>query len=239
MHAVWRCRCALALGYKHADQADFLGHLRSLVEDPWLVGSPPEQSKQDRRRARMTPPAEMPGWLIYNSDGASRKQPRGENLGSCGSVLQIDDHIVAQAGIFLGDVTNNIAEYKGALESIRHACMLRQPRVCFCFDSFLVTRQLQGKWACKAAALVPLYLSALDHLDALRLAPLCIEFRLEHVYREYNGASDTLANRAIDERRRGVQSGSIVIDEAWSTISSQHVSRFRRDEEGDIQMISP
>ena len=117
--------------------------------------------------------------------------------------------------VYLGDVSNNVAEYNGVLQAIRHA--LRHPCSDFCFrvDSKLISQQLLGRWACKAPHLKPLYMEASSLLDELRASPTSNTVRVEHVYREYNGDADGLANLAIDQYQPSIHNGGVVLSEGW------------------------
>ena len=135
---------------------------------------------------------------MYNSDGTSRSGNHEGRLGSYGVELRIDDSIVAQHAVFIGDETNNVAECQGVLAALKHAARQQYPRVCFRVDSKLVEQQLAGKWACRSDMLKPVYEECLILLAALRLTLGSENVCLEHLYREYNAAADSLANVATD-----------------------------------------
>ena len=65
--------------------------------------------------------------------------------------------MVARLGVYLGDQTNNEAEYQGALAVLRHALSMRCPRIFLYGDSKLVVSQLNGVWMCKTDHLAPYY----------------------------------------------------------------------------------
>ena len=95
----------------------------------------------------------------------------------------------------MGDYSNNESEYEGAKLVLQHACRnIDANPVCFRFDSLLVARQLQGKWACRSPNLVPLYKRALHLLMTLRTKPAVYDVTVEHVYGEFNSDADGLAN---------------------------------------------
>ena len=81
-----------------------------------------------------------------------------------------------------------------------------------------VAKQLQDIWACRAVHLQSIYEQCLILLESLRQRPRVLEVVVEHVYREFNGDADGLANEAneaIDlaptrtERR-------VIIDDGWT-----------------------
>ena len=156
MFAVWRCRCIRVRGFNHAGSDDFTRHLRQLVEDPWIKGDQ-TSTKSERRAARMQPPPAMPNYIVYNSDGASRSPPNADRVGSLGACLRVNDQILARFASYLGNVTNNIAEYEGALACLEHAMSVNHAYFCFRLDSMLVVKQFSGEWACRSVDLQPLY----------------------------------------------------------------------------------
>ena len=179
-----------------------LRHVRRLSEDPWLTGRPHELTRSERRgvRARVAPTFE-PGWTIYASDGAARQQgATGQRQSSCGSVRfhAGERRVVACCGTFLGDVTNNEAEYAGVLLSVEHAVENPAPRMRFLLDSLLVARQLRYEWRCACITLRPAYERALAMLERLRRLPSVEEVRIYHVYREFNTDADSVCNLVLD-----------------------------------------
>ena len=132
-----------------------------------------------------------PGLLIVSCDGASRGNP-----GPAGFGVQITDErgtVVAELAEWLGETTNNVAEYTAAREGLRRAAELGARRVRLRSDSQLLIEQLSGRYKVKAAHLRPLYqeiVSAMSGFDAVTL---------EHVPRERNREADRLANEGVDE----------------------------------------
>ena len=213
--ATWKIRNVLVRGFEHHDENDLVHHFLCVIDDPWLVGHPEARSRADRRRSRVRPPQALPGWHVYNSDGASRSHSEMPRQASLGAELSIDGAVVARLGIFLGDCTNNVAEYNGIKEALEHARALHPSRVCFRVDSKLVCEQLGARWACRAPDLVPLYETCLEIIADLKRALGPENVRIDHVYREFNAGADSLANIAIDNFVPGTGS-AIVVNENWS-----------------------
>ncbi len=214
--ATWKIRNVLMLGLRHQDDNDLLHHFLCVTDDPWLIGHPEARSRADRRRSRVRPPQAMQDWHVYNSDGASRLQPDESRKGSFGAELSINGAVVAKICAFIGDCTNNVAEYRGILEALKHARNISPPRVCFRVDSKLVCEQLCARWACRSPDLIPLYESSLTEIGELK-AMLGVEnVRIEHVYREFNVGADSLANVAIDSYNPTTHRNGIVVNENWS-----------------------
>ena len=150
--------------------------------------------------------------LVYFWDGASRKRG-ADRLASYGGVLRVNGVVVARLGVYLGDQTNNEAEYQGALAVLRHALSMRCPRIFLYGDSKLVVSQLNGVWMCKADNLAPYYEQGLALVRDLELSRDEGRFDMVHVYREFNVDADAVANAAID---RWTRRTNVVIDDNWS-----------------------
>lgn len=103
-------------------------------------------------------------------------------------------NILVQEGLFLGEVTNNVAEYRGAKLGLERALELGARRVTLLADSQLLIRQLEGSYRVKHPRLRELF------AEVLRLRDRFASLRLVHIPREENREADEMANRAIDER---------------------------------------
>jgi ribonuclease HI len=123
-------------------------------------------------------------------DGAARGNP-GE--AGFGLIVEAGDE-VEEIGGFLGQATNNVAEYTGLLAALAWARLHGVEELSLFGDSELVVRQLQGTYKVKAPHLQPLFRLAL----ALRRE--IPRLRIQHVPRAENRRADQLSNRAIDER---------------------------------------
>lgn len=130
--------------------------------------------------------------LRVYSDGAARGNPGPAGAGAV--VVAGDGQVLAQLGRFLGETTNNVAEYQGLLLGLRHAAELGARAVDVYADSQLMIRQLGGQYRVRNEGLKPLF----D--EAMRLLRAFGQFTLHHIPREQNAAADEMSNRAIDER---------------------------------------
>ena len=126
------------------------------------------------------------------TDGAARGNPGPAGAGAV--IVNAQGHIVAKVGKFLGDETNNVAEYMGLILGLKRAKAMGIKELDVLADSELMVKQLNGDYAVKAEHLKPLF----DEARALFKAFGEIEIR--HIPREENGAADAMSNRAIDER---------------------------------------
>lgn len=93
---------------------------------------------------------------------------------------------------FLGRGTNNVAEYEAVLAGLDLATRMGATSATLRGDSQLVLRQLQGRYAVKAPALVPLHARAQQLLQGLR--PVALEW----IPREENARADALAKAAVE-----------------------------------------
>ncbi len=132
--------------------------------------------------------------VIINIDGGSRGNPGPAGAGVV--IASADDGTVLhQAGIFIGQATNNVAEYTGLIEGLKRAARLEAKDVKIFSDSELMVRQITGQYRVKNEGLKPLY------QEAMGLAKQFEKFSIEHVRREQNTAADTMANRAMDFKK--------------------------------------
>jgi ribonuclease HI len=125
-------------------------------------------------------------------DGAARGNPGPAGAGAV--IVNPAGHIVAKVGKFLGDETNNVAEYMGLILGLKRAKAMGIKELEVLADSELVVKQVKGEYAVKAEHLAPLHAEAVALFKGFDL----IEIR--HIPREENGQADAMSNRAIDER---------------------------------------
>jgi len=126
------------------------------------------------------------------TDGAARGNPGPAGAGAV--IVNTDGHIVAKVGKFLGDATNNVAEYMGLILGLKRAKAMGIKELDVLADSELLVKQLSGEYSVKAEHLKPL------HLEAETLLKGFAEVSVRHIPREENEAADAMSNRAIDER---------------------------------------
>ena len=126
------------------------------------------------------------------TDGAARGNPGPAGAGAV--IVNPDGHIVAKVGKFLGESTNNVAEYMGLILGLKRAKAMGIKELEVLADSELLVKQLAGDYAVKAEHLKPLH----DEAQQLLKAFSWIEVR--HIPREENAQADAMSNRAIDER---------------------------------------
>ncbi len=135
--------------------------------------------------------AKKPIELIIHTDGASRGNPGKAGIGV--AIFDKSHKLIEEVCRFIGNATNNVAEYKAMILATQKAIDHNAKSVLFKTDSELLVRQLTGVYRVKNENILPLYteLTAL-----LRKIPA---WKIQHVYREENTCADALANRGIDE----------------------------------------
>jgi ribonuclease HI len=128
--------------------------------------------------------------LIIHTDGGARGNPGPAGLG-----VYITDEagkVLMEHSRYLGETTNNQAEYMAIIDALEHAKELGADEVDMYMDSELAVKQLNGEYRVRNAGLAPLF---------LRIHNLRIGFRrvrFSHVRRERNKDADRLVNEAID-----------------------------------------
>jgi probable phosphoglycerate mutase len=123
-------------------------------------------------------------------DGASRGNPGPAAYGVV--IRRPDGRIVFELGKYLGQTTNNVAEYFALMTALDYAASHAIAKLRVRSDSELLVRQMQGHYKVRSSTLRPL------HEQARRLASSLAYFSLEHVPREQNREADRLANQALD-----------------------------------------
>ncbi|MEM1097205.1 MAG: ribonuclease HI family protein [Planctomycetota bacterium] len=131
--------------------------------------------------------------LTVNFDGGSRGNPGPASVGIV--VASTDDGMpLIERGFFLGETTNNVAEYQGLIRGVALAKTLNPAEVAFVSDSALVVNQVNGQWKLKTEHIRELCLEARAALATLP------KWELTHVKRAHNVRADALANQAMDAR---------------------------------------
>jgi len=98
-------------------------------------------------------------------------------------------HVVAEISQYIGDSTNNKAEFLALIAALEKALELGADRVDLKIDSELLARQIEGKYRSKLMR--ELYEQAISLLGEFA------SFTVQHVPREQNKAADALSKRAL------------------------------------------
>jgi ribonuclease HI len=128
-------------------------------------------------------------------DGASRGNPGPSGAGVV--VFDQNGEKILELSRFLGNATNNEAEYKALIRGLSAAADVGIKGVQIFLDSELVVNQLLGTYKVRNPRLHQLFDKAMSRLR------LFDEYAIFHVGRELNQKADRLANEAIDRGLRG------------------------------------
>jgi ribonuclease HI len=143
--------------------------------------------------------AERPGGspptrVVVNVDGGARGNPGPAAVGAVAA--DPDGNVLAERGAYIGEATNNVAEYRALLLGLELARELGAGEVEVVNDSELVAKQISGDYRVKHAGLKPLYLEAMEALRGFE------RWRVRSVRREANTRADALVNAALDAERQ-------------------------------------
>jgi ribonuclease HI len=129
-------------------------------------------------------------WLLM-VDGAARGNP---GKAGCGAVICDENGVtVKELSRYLGETTNNVAEYEALLMGLEALIALGKKHIRVQSDSELMVRQLNGQYRVRDPKLQLRFERArnlLRHFDQCTIL---------HVRREANKLADKLANRSIDD----------------------------------------
>jgi ribonuclease HI len=129
-------------------------------------------------------------WLLM-VDGAARGNP---GKAGCGAAICDENGVaVKEMSRYLGETTNNVAEYEALLMGLEALIALGKKKIRVQSDSELMVRQLNGQYRVRDAKLQLLYDRALALLRQFD------RYTILHVRREANKLADKLANRGIDD----------------------------------------
>jgi ribonuclease HI len=135
--------------------------------------------------------------LTLYTDGGARGNPGPAAAGVV--VVDKDDVVQKTASRYLGETTNNQAEYRALLLGLETVGKV-DPRnstveidLTILMDSELIVRQMEGKYKVKAPDLIPL------HEDAKKLLSHFGKVSFRHIPREKNTQADALVNQCLDK----------------------------------------
>lgn len=124
------------------------------------------------------------------SDGGARGNP-----GKAACAALIFDHnmqLLETEAKFLGETTNNIAEYQGLLAGLKLAQKLGVAELECKLDSELIVKQVNGEYRVKDQTLQVIYNKVKSLADGFKL------IKFTHVPRASNKHADRLVNIVLD-----------------------------------------
>ncbi len=130
---------------------------------------------------------------IVHVDGGARGNP-GPAAAAC-VISTPAGKVLGEHAQLLGEVTNNVAEYRALLLGLQHASELGVSDIEIINDSELIAKQINGQYKVKHAAMRPLYLDAMAALRGFE------RWSVRTVPRAQNAQADALVNVALDQAR--------------------------------------
>lgn len=126
-----------------------------------------------------------------NTDGGSRGNP---GPAAIGGVIKKGGEEVVTFSEYIGEKTNNQAEYAALIIGLKYAKKNKINQIVCRLDSQLIVKQLNGEYRVKHEMMKPLF----DEVKKLEKEFDLIQY--EHVRREKNKRADELVNNALDKK---------------------------------------
>jgi ribonuclease HI len=130
--------------------------------------------------------------VIVHVDGGARGNPGPAAVGAVAS--DISGEPLAERSEYIGETTNNVAEYRAVLLALELARELGANEVEVVNDSELIARQIGGEYKVKQPHLKPLHHEVMEALRGFD------RWAVRNVRREHNVRADELVNEALDAR---------------------------------------
>jgi ribonuclease HI len=129
--------------------------------------------------------------VVVHVDGGARGNPGPAAVAAV--ALSAEGETLAERKAYIGEATNNVAEYRALLLGLELARELGAEEVEVVNDSELIARQIGGEYKVKHAGLKPLFAQAMGELRGFH------KWAVRPVLREQNTRADELVNEALDE----------------------------------------
>jgi len=130
---------------------------------------------------------------IY-TDGGSRNNPGPAAAGIV--ICDKKNNLIESHSKFLGEKTNNQAEYLAVIEALKLAKKFNPQIINFFLDSKLVVEQLNGKFKIKDQKLASLF------VEAYNLSLGYKKITYEYIPREKNVLADKQVNLCLDKHHK-------------------------------------
>lgn len=128
--------------------------------------------------------------LTIFSDGGSRNNP---GPAATGVVIKNEQgETIANYGEYLGEQTNNYAEYMATISGLKKALELGGTEVECIVDSKLVCEQLNQNWKVKEPTLQKLFVEAYNLMQKFK------KVKITHTLRAGNKEADAEVNKVLD-----------------------------------------
>jgi len=130
-------------------------------------------------------------------DGASQPQKKKAGVGG---VIFLDDSEIESFAEYIGEATNNEAEYTALIRGCNILEKYKPEKVYIFADSEFVVKQINGEYQVKNERMKKLYGKA---MNALHQFP---HWTFEHIPRERNKRADKLSKQALLQKESGEHS---------------------------------
>jgi ribonuclease HI len=129
--------------------------------------------------------------VVVHVDGGARGNPGPAAVAAVAASPEGES--LGERKLYIGEATNNVAEYRALLLGLELARDLGAEEVEVINDSELIARQIGGEYKVKHAGLKPLFSEAMKELRGFD------RWSVRPVRREDNARADELVNEALDE----------------------------------------
>jgi ribonuclease HI len=131
-------------------------------------------------------------YLKIYFDGGSRGNPGPSAVGVV--IYDDKDKKIEESGEFIGEYTNNIAEYSALKKALELAKKYDCKKIMLFTDSKLLNNQIQKIWKIKDPAILKMYVEISRELAGYDV----VDIRL--IPRSKNSEADKLVNKALDKK---------------------------------------
>lgn len=129
--------------------------------------------------------------LTIFTDGGARGNPGPAGIGV---VIKDKAKVIKNISEYIGEATNNQAEYTALIRGLEEAKKIGAQEVEVVMDSELVVKQTKREYKVKDKNLGTLFVKVWNLLQGFS------NYKIRHVKRAYNKKADELVNNAIDKR---------------------------------------
>ncbi len=130
-------------------------------------------------------------FLKIYTDGGSFGNPGPSGIGAV--FINEEDLIIKKISKYIGNATNNQAEYKAVLFALEEAKKIKASKIEFFLDSELVVKQLNREYKIKNKGLAPLFIKVWNLIQSFKKVSFI------HIPREKNKEADNLVKKVISE----------------------------------------
>lgn len=129
----------------------------------------------------------MPKFEIY-VDGASKGNPGPSGIGV---IIYRDTKVIKNISVYIGETTNNVAEYTALIHGLHELKNLRADNITVKTDSQLMHRQLTKVYQVKDPKIIELNVRVWQLITGFK------EVYINYIPRQENSGADKLATQAV------------------------------------------